>query len=60
LSFAKNALIYDVPSKAFAEQLTLRWLKHCQELVMAALWRWIVWPMSVGKCENLESAQSSE
>jgi hypothetical protein len=29
-------------------------------LVMAALWRWIVWPMSVGKCENLESAQSSE
>jgi hypothetical protein len=24
----KNAF-YDVPSKEFAEQLTLRWLKHC-------------------------------
>jgi hypothetical protein len=35
----KNAF-YDVPSKAFAEQLKLRLLKHCPELVMAALWQW--------------------
>lgn len=43
----KNALVggdientsYDVSFKELVEQLAFRWLKHCQEWVVAALWQ---------------------